>query len=77
MYYRYYEISNWRLTSDEEKSTKNWVLEIQSWCFPPRVAQLREIAEKLFQAKVDYKELGKNWVIGFLCRHPTLTYFIT
>ena len=30
-----YRISKQRLTSEEEKSIKNWVLEIQSWGFPP------------------------------------------
>ena len=37
------------------------MLEIQSWGFPTRMSQLREIAEELSQAKGDYKELGTNW----------------
>ncbi len=60
-----YGISKRRLTPEEE-SIKSWVLEIQSWGFPPRVAQLREMATELLQAKGDYRELG------FLDRHPTL-----
>ena len=67
-----YGISQRKLTLEAEKSIKSWVLEIQSWGFPPRVAQLREMAEELLRAKGDYKELGKNWVSGFLVRHPTL-----
>ena len=67
-----YGISKQRLTSEEEESIKNWVLEIQSWGFPPRVAQLREMAVELLQAKGDYKELGKNWVSKYLSRHPML-----
>ena len=67
-----YGISKQRLTPEEEESIKNWVLEIQSWGFPPRVAQLREMAVELLQAKGDHKELGKNWVSGYLSRHPTL-----
>ena len=67
-----YGISQRKLTPEEEDSIKGWVLEIQSWGFPPRVAQLREMAEELLRAKGDYKELGKNWVSGFLGRHPTL-----
>ncbi len=68
----FYRISKWRLTPGEEESIKNWVLEIQSWGFPPRVAQLRKIVEELLKAKGDYKELEKNWVSGFLNRHSTL-----
>ena len=30
------------------------------------------MAEGLLKAKGDYKELGKNWISGFLNRHPTL-----
>ena len=48
------------------------MLEIQSWGFPPRISQLREMAEELLQAKGDYKELGTNWNIRFLDRHPVL-----
>ena len=53
-------ISKRRLTPEEEESIKSWVLEIQSQGFPPRVAQLREMAEELLKAKGDYKELKKN-----------------
>ena len=41
-----YGTSKQRLTPEEGKSIKSWVLKIQAWGFPPRVAQLREIAEK-------------------------------
>ena len=30
------------------------------------------MAVELLQAKGDHKELGKNWVSGYLSRHPTL-----
>ena len=30
------------------------------------------MAQELLQAKRDYKELGKNWVLGFLGCHSTL-----
>lgn len=36
------------------------------------MAQLREMAEELLQARGDYKELGINWTSGFLARHPML-----
>ena len=67
-----YGISKQRLTSEEEESIKNWVLEIQSWGFPSRVAQLLEMPVELLQAKGDYKEFGKNWGLKYLSRHPTL-----
>ncbi len=55
-----YGISQQKLTPEEEESIKSWVLEIQSWGFSLKVAQLREMAEELLRAKSDYKELGKN-----------------
>ncbi len=67
-----YGVSKQRLTPEEEKSIENWVLEIQSWIFLPRVAHLREMAEELLQMKSDYKELGKNWSSGFFSRHTIL-----
>ncbi len=67
-----YGISKQRLTPEEEESIKNWVLKIQSWGFSPRVAQLREMAVELLQAKSDHKEVGTNSVSGYPNRHPTL-----
>lgn len=67
-----YGVTKQRPTPEEEKSIENWVVEIQSWGFPPRVAQLREMAEELLQARGDYKELGINWTSGFLACHPML-----
>ncbi len=58
-----------KLTPEEEESIQNWVLEIQSWGFPPKVAQLHEMAEKFLQARHDFKALGKNWTAGFLNHH--------
>ena len=55
-----YGISQRKLTPEEEESIKSWVLEIQSWGFSPRIAQLQEMAQELLRAKRDYKELGKN-----------------
>ena len=67
-----YGISKRRMTPEEKESIKSWVLEIQSWEFQPGVAQLQEMAKELLKAKSDYKKLGKNWVLRFLNRHPTL-----
>lgn len=67
-----YITSKQRLTPEEEASRQNWVLQLQSWGFPPRIAQLCEIAQVLLRAKQDFKELGKNWSEKFLGRHPVL-----
>lgn len=67
-----YRVTKQRLTPEEEDSIKSWVLEIQTWGFPPRVAQLREMREELLQAKEDNKSLGKNWVQEFLFCYLTL-----
>ena len=67
-----YAVSKQRLTPEEEESIQIWVLEIQSWGLPPRIIQLREMTEGLLQAKSDYKELGTNWTLRFLERHPML-----
>ena len=40
--------------------------------FLPRVAQLQEMVAELLQAKGDYQELGKSWVLVFFYCHPTL-----
>ena len=47
-------------------------LKLQSWGFPPRIAQLREMTEELLRVKQDFKELGKNWSEKFLNRHLIL-----
>ncbi len=61
-----YGISQRKQTPKEEESIKSWVLEIQSWGFPLKVAQLQEMAQELLRTKGDYKELR------FLGRYPTL-----
>ncbi len=67
-----YGISQQKLTPEKEESIKSWVLETLLWEFPSKVAQLREMTKELLRGKGDYKELGKNWVLGFLGRHPKL-----
>lgn len=67
-----YGVTKQRLTPEEEESIENWILDIQSWGFPPRISQLLEMAEELLQARGDYKALGLNWTSGFLTRNPML-----
>lgn len=56
--------SSQRLTL--EGSLQSWVLQVQSWEFPLRIAQLRKMAG-------DFKELGKNQTEKFLNHHPILS----
>lgn len=65
-----YCILQQKLTLKEEDSIKDLVLEIQPLGFPPRVAQLQEMAEELSQAKENLLE--KNWVSRFLGHHLAL-----
>ncbi len=65
-------VSKQRWTPEEDESLESWVLQLQAWGWPPRVAQLRDMAHELLQAKGDYKELGVNWNSGFLERYPAL-----
>lgn len=58
---------------EKEDSIKSWILEIQAWGFPSRVAQLREMGEELLQAKGENKLLRKKLVsrISLLLSHVT------
>ncbi len=47
-------------------------MEIQSWGFPTKVAQLQEMAKELLQTRHNFKELGKSLNLGFLNRHSVL-----
>ena len=67
-----YITSKQRLTHKEEEFLQSWVLQLQSWRFPPRIAQLRKMAEELLRAKQDFKELSQNWSEKLLSRHPEL-----
>ena len=42
-----YRILKKRLTLEKKESIKSWVLEIQSWRFPPKIVQLQKIATEL------------------------------
>ena len=61
-----------RLSPEEEHALKTWILQMGEWGWPPRVSQVRFMATEMLIAKNDHKELGKNWVAGFLERHEEL-----
>ena len=67
-----YSRSRQKLTPEEENALQDWVLQLQAWGWPPRVSRLRDMAQKLLQAKGDTTKLGRNWGLVFLNRHPGL-----
>lgn len=61
------------LTPEEEESVKESIEKLQSWKWPDRVAQVKNLAQDLLSKRmVDPPEIGSNWVGRFLSRHPHL-----
>src|ERR1700722_176770 len=55
-----------RLLVGEEECLRDWILQLASWGWPPRIEQLRGMAIELLKAKGDNKELGIHWTDAFL-----------
>ena len=61
------------LTPEEEESVKESIEKLQSWKWPDRVAQVKNLAQDLLSKRMDDPpEIGSNWVGRFLSRHPHL-----
>ena len=65
------------LTPAEERSIVRWILQIEEWGFPPRLAHVKEAVALLrgvrFAEQIDANvSPGKNWITRFLDRHPEL-----
>lgn len=61
------------LTPEEEESVKESIEKLQSWKWPDRVAQVKNLAQDLLSKRMDDPpEIGSNWVGRFLGRHPHL-----
>ena len=67
-----YGKSRQRLSTEEEDCLENWVLQLQAWGWPPRVSLLRDMANKLLDARGVTIKVGINWFPAFLGRHPGL-----
>ncbi|PWW75973.1 hypothetical protein C7212DRAFT_280078 [Tuber magnatum] len=62
------------LTIGEEEVLVNWCLEIQDYCFPPRISLVKEMAIYLYSKRnaEHAKSIGCNWHLAFLDHHPEL-----
>jgi hypothetical protein len=61
-----------RLSVGEEEALRDWILQLASWGWPPRIDQLRGMAAEFLRAKSDTKDLGLHWTDNFLRRYPML-----
>lgn len=62
------------LTSAKETIVINWILQLESWNFPPLVFRVKELREKVLKKRKNFKLLAINWPQKFLIRHPEITY---
>ena len=61
-----------RLSPGEEAALLAWILRLQAWGWPPRVEQVRSMANDLLLAKGDEVPIGLNWPKKFMKRHPEI-----
>ena len=59
------------LTDLEEETIVQFVLELASRAFPPRLGDVEDMANNLIRVRVAY-EVGKNWASNFVKRQPAL-----
>ena len=60
-------------TPAEEKAIVWWILKLEEWGFPPRIAHVKEGVAMLKGIEWDENsKVGKNWITRFLDRHPYL-----
>jgi len=59
-----------------ERASERWAIKMDTQGFPPRLDLFKAMAAHLAQKQADeyddpsIAELGKNWLTGFLNRHP-------
>ena len=61
-----------RLSVIEENSIERWIVLAAEWGWPLRIEDLHSLAKDILVAKGDMADLGVNWHLGFLQRHPDL-----
>lgn len=59
-----------RLSQKQEKDLAGWVMVQEMIGEPPTYTQIRDVASQVLQADGDTEPLGRNWIDGFLRRHP-------
>lgn len=61
-----------KLTLFEEGVIEKYCNTLYGWGWPARIHQIRRMAAELLREKGDNRDLGKNWHLSFLQRHPDL-----
>lgn len=61
-----------RLSGRQEDNLAKWLLAQAALSMPATHQQLRRFAEHILAKGNDHRPLGKNWVAGFLRRHPEI-----
>ena len=59
-----------RISPGEEAAILAWVLRLEAWGWPPRIEQVRFIANEILLIKDDKTPIGVNWPQKFMSRHP-------
>jgi hypothetical protein len=54
------------LTEQGEKSMVRWILKMDEWCFPPRMAIVKEMAAVLVKNRTSNRNLGKHTVLQYI-----------
>jgi hypothetical protein len=60
-----------RLTNLEEKTIIQYILELNSRSFPPRLSGVEDMANQLLRVR-DTSPISKNWASNFVRRQPEL-----
>lgn len=67
-------LQHWQcLTPAEEASVVDWILQLESWNFPPFVSQVRELTKKILKKRKNFEPLRIHWPQKFLSRHPEIS----
>ena len=59
------------LTKSEEEAIIQYVIELSTRSFPPRLSGVEEMANYLLRVR-DASPVGKNWASNFIKRQPEL-----
>lgn len=60
------------LTLFEESVVESYCNTLHGWGWPARIHQIRRMATEILKNKGDARDLGANWHLAFLQRHPDL-----
>lgn len=61
-----------RISRDKENEICDWALTRAKQGEPPTYVQIVEHASRILSKSGDVKPLGKNWINGFVRRHPSI-----